>query len=96
MPEPPQLTPLDMEEQRLYSESLPDVQAPHPISKGQSRPKIRNATKPFQNVAEGRRSSVNDRVASRLRPAQVVAKYLTCSIAGTELQTVSNFVTNQR
>ena len=35
MPEPPQLTPLDMEEQRLYSESLPDVRAPHPISKAE-------------------------------------------------------------
>ena len=35
MPEPPQLAPLDVEEQRLYSESLPDVQAPHPISKAE-------------------------------------------------------------
>ncbi len=34
MPEPPQLTPLDVEEQRLYSELLPSDWAPHPISKG--------------------------------------------------------------
>ncbi len=34
MPEPPQLTPLDVEEQRLYSELLPSEWAPHPISKG--------------------------------------------------------------
>ncbi|MEQ2294343.1 hypothetical protein AMECASPLE_002953 [Ameca splendens] len=34
MPEPPQLAPLDVEEQRLYSELLPDGRAPHPISKG--------------------------------------------------------------
>ena len=35
MPEPPQLTPLDAEEQHLYSEPLPDVRAPHPISKAE-------------------------------------------------------------
>ncbi|MEQ2234978.1 hypothetical protein ILYODFUR_036936 [Ilyodon furcidens] len=29
-----QLAPLDVEEQRLYSEPLPDGRAPHPISKG--------------------------------------------------------------
>ncbi|XDV13813.1 hypothetical protein PO909_002140 [Leuciscus waleckii] len=34
MPEPPQLAPLDVEEQRLYSELLPSDRAPHPISKG--------------------------------------------------------------
>ncbi|MEQ2308739.1 hypothetical protein AMECASPLE_031297 [Ameca splendens] len=34
MPEPPQLAPLDVEEQQLYSEPLPDGRAPHPISKG--------------------------------------------------------------
>ncbi|MEQ2218505.1 hypothetical protein XENOCAPTIV_004102 [Xenoophorus captivus] len=34
MPESPQLAPLDVEEQRLYSEPLPDGRAPHPISKG--------------------------------------------------------------
>ncbi|CAM4549908.1 unnamed protein product [Leuciscus chuanchicus] len=34
MPEPPQLAPLDVEEQRLYSELLPSDQASHPISKG--------------------------------------------------------------
>ncbi|MEQ2283875.1 hypothetical protein AMECASPLE_016019 [Ameca splendens] len=34
MPEPPQLTPLNVEEQRLYSELLPDSRAPDPISKG--------------------------------------------------------------
>ncbi|XP_048014247.1 chymotrypsin-like protease CTRL-1 isoform X2 [Megalobrama amblycephala] len=34
MPEPPQLTPLNVEEQRLYSELLPSDRAPHPISKG--------------------------------------------------------------
>ena len=34
MPEPPQLAPLDVEEQRLYSELLPGDRAPHPISKG--------------------------------------------------------------
>ena len=35
MPEPPQLTPLNMGEKRLYSEPFPDVQTPHPISKAQ-------------------------------------------------------------
>ncbi|MEQ2211635.1 hypothetical protein XENOCAPTIV_010028 [Xenoophorus captivus] len=34
MPEPPQLAPLDVEEQWLYSEPLADSRAPHPISKG--------------------------------------------------------------
>ncbi len=34
MPEPPQLTPLDVEEQRLYSELLLSDWASHPISKG--------------------------------------------------------------
>ncbi|KAG1926104.1 hypothetical protein F2P79_025073 [Pimephales promelas] len=34
MPEPPQLTPLYVEEQRLYSELLPSDRASHPISKG--------------------------------------------------------------
>uniref|UniRef100_A0AAY5KNG1 Tc1-like transposase DDE domain-containing protein n=1 Tax=Esox lucius TaxID=8010 RepID=A0AAY5KNG1_ESOLU len=34
MPKPPQLTPLDVEEQRLYSELLPGDRASHPISKG--------------------------------------------------------------
>ncbi|KAJ8395912.1 hypothetical protein AAFF_G00027950 [Aldrovandia affinis] len=37
MPEPPHLAPLDAEEQRLYSEPLPDDRAPHPISKGEPR-----------------------------------------------------------
>ncbi|KAK5600055.1 hypothetical protein CRENBAI_010418 [Crenichthys baileyi] len=32
MPEPPQLAPLAVEEQRVYSEPLPDGRAPHPIS----------------------------------------------------------------
>ena len=35
MPEPPQLVPLDIEEQRLYSEPLLDVRVPHPISKAE-------------------------------------------------------------
>ncbi len=34
LPEPPQLAPLNVEEQRLYSELLPSDRAPHPISKG--------------------------------------------------------------
>ncbi len=34
MPEPTHLAPLDVEEQRLYSELLPSGQAPHLISKG--------------------------------------------------------------
>ena len=34
MPEPPQLAPLDVEEQWLYSELPPGDRAPHPISKG--------------------------------------------------------------
>ncbi|KAK3546342.1 hypothetical protein QTP70_025750 [Hemibagrus guttatus] len=37
MPEPPQLPPFDVEEQRLYSELLPGGRAPHPISKGAPR-----------------------------------------------------------
>ncbi|MEQ2190311.1 hypothetical protein GOODEAATRI_034443 [Goodea atripinnis] len=36
MPESTQLAPLDVEEQRLYSEPLQDSRAPHPISKGAS------------------------------------------------------------
>ncbi|TWW62611.1 hypothetical protein D4764_04G0012580, partial [Takifugu flavidus] len=35
MPEPPQLTPLDAEKQRFYSELLPDVRASHRISKAE-------------------------------------------------------------
>ncbi|MED6288286.1 hypothetical protein CHARACLAT_025059 [Characodon lateralis] len=35
MPEPPQLAPPDVEEQRLYSELLPNGRDPHPISKGE-------------------------------------------------------------
>ena len=37
MPEPRQLAPLDVEEQRLYSKLLPGDRAPHPISKGAPR-----------------------------------------------------------
>ena len=37
MPEPPHLAPLDAEEQRFYSEPLPDDWASHPISKGEPR-----------------------------------------------------------
>ncbi|KAF7645560.1 hypothetical protein LDENG_00201930 [Lucifuga dentata] len=37
MPEPPQLTPFDAEEQRLYSESLPNVQASHPVPETEPR-----------------------------------------------------------
>ncbi|TWW80169.1 hypothetical protein D4764_10G0011990 [Takifugu flavidus] len=35
MPEPPQLTPFDVEKQRFHSELLPDVRASHPISKAE-------------------------------------------------------------
>ncbi|KAK3546058.1 hypothetical protein QTP70_019981, partial [Hemibagrus guttatus] len=34
MPKPPQLSPFDVEEQRLYSKLLPGDRAPYPISKG--------------------------------------------------------------
>ncbi|KAK3540124.1 hypothetical protein QTP70_026453 [Hemibagrus guttatus] len=37
MPEPPQLSPFDVEEQRLYSELLPGDRAPYPTSKGAPR-----------------------------------------------------------
>ncbi|KAK3559002.1 hypothetical protein QTP86_000123 [Hemibagrus guttatus] len=37
MPEPPQLSPFDVEEQRLYFELLPGDRAPYPISKGAPR-----------------------------------------------------------
>ncbi|KAK3569482.1 hypothetical protein QTP86_031418 [Hemibagrus guttatus] len=37
MPEPPQLAPFDVEEQRLYSELLLGDRAPYPISKGAPR-----------------------------------------------------------
>ncbi|KAK3516174.1 hypothetical protein QTP70_005680 [Hemibagrus guttatus] len=37
MPEPPQLPPFDVEEQRLYSELLPGDRALYPISKGAPR-----------------------------------------------------------
>ncbi|KAK3562082.1 hypothetical protein QTP86_027175 [Hemibagrus guttatus] len=37
MPEPPQLSSFDVEEQRLYSELLPGDRAPYPISKGAPR-----------------------------------------------------------
>ena len=36
MPKPPQLAPLNTQEQQLYSELLPDVPAPHPISNAES------------------------------------------------------------
>ncbi|KAL3983525.1 myosin XVIII [Sarotherodon galilaeus] len=36
MPEPSQLTPFDVEEQRVYSEPLPDGRTSHPISKGEA------------------------------------------------------------
>ena len=35
MPKPLKLAPLSAEEQRLYSEPLPDVRAPHPISEAE-------------------------------------------------------------
>ncbi|TWW67223.1 hypothetical protein D4764_02G0002640 [Takifugu flavidus] len=35
MPEPPQLTPFDVEKQQFYSELLPDIRASHPISKAE-------------------------------------------------------------
>ena len=37
MPESPHLTPVNAEEQRFYSEPLPDDRASHPISKGEPR-----------------------------------------------------------
>ncbi|KAK3506531.1 hypothetical protein QTP70_006559 [Hemibagrus guttatus] len=37
MPEPLQLSPFDVEEQRLYSKLLPGDRAPYPISKGVPR-----------------------------------------------------------
>ena len=37
MPKPPQLAPLDVEEQQLYSELLPGDRASHSISKGAAR-----------------------------------------------------------
>ncbi|KAK3566605.1 hypothetical protein QTP86_001083 [Hemibagrus guttatus] len=37
MPEPPQLSPFDVEEQRLYSKLLPGNRAPYPIFKGAPR-----------------------------------------------------------
>ena len=43
MPEPPQLTPLDAEEQQLYSEPLPDVQAPRSISKAEHSHPVKEA-----------------------------------------------------
>ncbi|KAK3523071.1 hypothetical protein QTP86_012652 [Hemibagrus guttatus] len=43
MPEPPQLAPLDVEEQRLYSKLLPGDRASYPISKGVPRhPMMKN------------------------------------------------------
>ena len=47
MPEPPQLAPLDVEEQRLYSELLPSDRAPHPISKGRPPPCAGNSFLPL-------------------------------------------------
>ena len=44
MPEPPQLAPLDVEKQRLYSELLPGDRGPHPFGHG---PK-------FMAIGEGR------------------------------------------
>ncbi|KAK3515850.1 hypothetical protein QTP70_034718 [Hemibagrus guttatus] len=37
MPKPPQLSPFDVEEQRLYSKLLPGDRAPYPITKGAPR-----------------------------------------------------------
>ena len=44
MPKPPQLAPLDVEEQRLYSELHPGDRAPHSISKGEPRHPAEQAT----------------------------------------------------
>ena len=41
MPKPPQLAPLDVEEQQLYSELLLGDRAPHPISKGERPATVR-------------------------------------------------------
>ncbi|XDV11088.1 hypothetical protein PO909_000118 [Leuciscus waleckii] len=43
MPEPPQLAPLDVEEQRLYSELLPSDRASHPLSNGSPSHPVENA-----------------------------------------------------
>ena len=43
MPEPPQLAPLNAEEQRLYSEPLPDIQALQPISKAKPSHPVKEA-----------------------------------------------------
>ncbi|KAF7657877.1 hypothetical protein LDENG_00020730 [Lucifuga dentata] len=37
MLKPPQLTPFDAKKQWLYSESLPDISASHPIPEGEPR-----------------------------------------------------------
>ncbi|KAK3542720.1 hypothetical protein QTP70_000097 [Hemibagrus guttatus] len=42
IPEPPQLSPFDVEEQRLYSELLPGDRTPYPVSKGAPRHPTQN------------------------------------------------------
>ncbi|MEQ2257298.1 hypothetical protein ILYODFUR_033338 [Ilyodon furcidens] len=58
MPEPPQLAPLDVEEQRLYSELLPDGRASHPISEGVPGHPTEEAH--FRGLYPGFRSFVHD------------------------------------
>ncbi|MED6234334.1 hypothetical protein ATANTOWER_027200 [Ataeniobius toweri] len=58
MPEPPQLAPLDVEEQRLYSKLLPDGRAPHPISKGVPGHPTEEAN--FSRLYPGSRSFCHD------------------------------------
>ena len=41
MPKPAQPAPLKGDEERLYSERVPDIQAPHPIAKAESSNRVK-------------------------------------------------------
>lgn len=52
MQEPPQLASFDTEEQRLYSELLLDVQAPHSILKAETSHPLQVLAYSFFNIAD--------------------------------------------
>ncbi|MEQ2249512.1 hypothetical protein ILYODFUR_030048 [Ilyodon furcidens] len=58
MPKPPQLAPLNVEEQRLNSKPLLDGRAPHPISKGMPGHPTKEAH--FSRLYPGSRSFSHD------------------------------------
>lgn len=52
MQEPPQLASFDTEEQRLYSELLLDVRAPHPILEAEPSHPLQVLASSFSNIVD--------------------------------------------